>query len=394
MKTMLLRLCGPRAGSALVTVMGVIILVALVGAGMVTLGRQQIHSARRLRDYAKAQIIAESGVNAAYCVLKTNFTARNDPSKFPLTQFGDGSYDATVLPISSNLAAITSTGLCGLARAVARADIKNFPLPGPTNQPPLPQGAFAYAVVSGDTMTWNGNGTMTINGAGIHSNSRYKMTGCEVITGQNCNVSSSVEIWSTGTTKIHGNAQAPAWKGSSPANVIGGTPTTGAVSLVSIPDIDLTPYYQSALAYGQVYNGDIQLTGSTDLVVPGGIMWVNGTLRLNRSGPMVGCFIATGDIIVTGSGDQEKVAGYPAFVSRDGKVDLSGSGDVHGLVYAKSGSIQKTGNGVVVGSMICAGTFDKGGGWDLLVYENSTPVPPNNPNTSGRDRVVITAWQE
>lgn len=394
MKTMILNLRGSRTGSALVTVMGVIILIALAGAGMVTLGRQQIFSARRLRDYAKAQIIAESGANAAYCLLKTNFAARNDPNNFPLTAFGDGTYDVNVVPISSNLAAITSTGLCGLARAVVRVDIKNFPLPGPTNQPPQAQGAFGYAVVSGDTMTWNGNGTMTINGAGIHSNSRYKMTGCEVITGQNCNVSSCVQIWSTGTTEIHGNAQAPAWKGTSPANIIGGTPTTKAVPLVSIPDVDLTPYYQAALANGQVYSGDVHLTGSTDLVVPGGIMWVNGNLRLNRSGRMVGCFIATGDVIVTGSGDQEKVAGYPAFVSRDGKVDLSGNGDVHGLVYAKSGSIEKTGNGWVVGSMICAGTFDKGGGWDMLVYENSTPVPPGTPTSSSRDRVIITAWQD
>ncbi len=385
---------GSRQGSALITVMGIIILIALVGVGMVALGRQQIHSARRLRDYAKAQIIAESGANAAYSLLKTNFAARLNPDNFPLTSFGDGSYDVTVTSVTNDMAAITSTGLCGLARAVVRVDLKNFPLPGPTNQPPLAEGAYAYAAVSGDTMTWNGNGTMTINGAGIHSNGRYKMTGCEVITGQNCNVSSSVEIWSTGTTEIHGDAQAPVWKGTSPANITEGTPTTRSVPLVTIPNIDLSRYYQAALQNGQVYNGDIHLTGSTDLIVPGGIMWVNGNLTLNRSGRMIGCFIATGDVNVTGSGDQEKVASYPAFISRDGDVDMSGSGDIHGLVYARSGSIEKTGNGVVVGSMMCAGTFDKGGGWDLLIYENSTPIAPGDPNTSVRDRVVITAWQD
>lgn len=394
MNTLFLSLRGSRRGSALITAMGVIVLIALAGVGMVALGRQQIHSARRLRDYAKAQIIAESGANAAYCLLKTNFAAHANPANFPLTSFGDGSYDVTVKSVTNDVAAITSTGLCGLARAVVRVDIKNYPLPGPTNQPPLAQGAYAYAAVSGDTMTWNGNGTMTINGAGIHSNGRYKMTGCEVITGQNCSVSSSVEIWSTGTTEIHGDAQTPVWKGTSPANVIGGAPTTAPVPLVTIPNIDLSRYYQAAQANGQVYNGDLHLTGSTDLVVPGGIMWVNGNLRLNRSGRMIGCFIATGDVNVTGSGDQEKVAAYPAFISRDGDVDISGSGDIHGLVYARSGSFEKTGNGVVVGTIICAGTFDKGGGWDMLVYENSTPIGPGEPDSSVRDRVVITAWQD
>jgi type II secretory pathway component PulK len=54
MKTLLHNTRGSKTGSALVTVMGVVMLIAVVGAGMVSLGRQQIHSARRMRDYAKA----------------------------------------------------------------------------------------------------------------------------------------------------------------------------------------------------------------------------------------------------------------------------------------------------------------------------------------------------
>lgn len=381
-------------GSALVTMMIVLLLVCLASAALTGFARQQTHAITRIRDYMKAQAYAEAGVHDAYSVLKANWAARENDSAFPMKNYADGSYDPSVTPIGQNLVLISAVGRCNRATATAKADARNYggTAPGSTNATPS-HPAYGYAVVSGGQMTWNGNGlTRVINGK-IHSNNKLKLTGGQIL--QASLVSSSVEIWSTGNTELRGNAAAPAWQGKSPGNITG-TAVTGPVPLVPLPPLDLTPYYNHALANGQVYNGNQHFMGSGDLAPAGGIMWVNGNFKWSGSGRLIGCFIATGNIEITGSGDQIKVQNFPALVSRDGDIDISGSGSFHGLIYAMSGKIDKSGAGPVVGSMISAGVFDKSGNWDLLTYEDSTPTPPNvnvNPG-SGSDLVGITAWQK
>jgi len=391
MNTRLLKLRGSRAGSALVTVMGVIILIALAGAGMVTLGRQQIFSARRLRDYAKAQIIAESGANAAYCLLKTNFAARSNPDNFPLTQFGDGSYDVSVLSISSNLAAITSTGMCGLARAVVRVDIKNFPISLTNAVPnPGPGNPYGFSILAGGNLGWMGNSDMVMSNGWMHCNGAYSANGINIARG---NVESCVGISMVGGATITGYGKAPVISGGTI-----GTSMVASVPLVAIPDIDLSPYYNAALANGQVY-GSRSLSGN--VTPPGGIMWINGSLSLGN-GDYTGCFIATGGIELktTGNGciTNTAVNRYPALVSRDGTilVKQAKTWSFTGLIYCKTGSFDKQGNGDVfgAGAIIAAGDVTKNGGWSGMIWSDPTPIAPNQPLANIRDRVVITAWQD
>ncbi len=391
MKTMLNNLRGSSTGSALVTVMGVILLIAVVGAGMVTLGRQQIFSARRMRDYAKAQIIAESGANAAYSLLKTNFAARTNPNNFPLTTFGDGTYDATVASIGTNRASITSTGTCGLAKAVVRVDIKNYPIATSNGAPIQGQSPYGFAILAGANLGWNGNSDMQLSNGWMHCNGTYSANGVNTARG---NVESCVAISMVGQATITGMGKAPSVSGGTV-----GTPVVGSVPLVSIPDIDLSPYYTAALASGQVFNGDKSISGT---VTPaGGIMWVNGRLYLGN-GTYNGCFIATGDIELktTGNGtiDNNKVNRYPILVSRDAGITIkqAKTWTFNGLVYCKTGSFDKQGNGDVVGTgaIIAAGNVTKNGGWSGLLYSDPTPIPPNGNNNTIADKVVITAWQD
>ena len=259
---------------------------------------------------------------------------------------------------------------------------------------PQAVGAYTYAIVSGGKMGWSGSGTLNVGGGKIHANGQFKMTGSKLVIG---NISSRVKIWLTGSTKITGNAAAPAIKADGGA--ITGTTTVGLVPPVTIPDIDLTPYYNQALANGQVYNASTyHLSGSSDITVPGGVLWVNGNFKFSGSGKLIGCFIATGNIDYSGSGDQIKVADYPAFVARDGTIDISGSGKSHGLIYAKTGGFDKSGSGDHIGSIIVNGDFDASGSWNALTYENSTPVPPTGGGGGGSevfsDRVSVIAWQK
>jgi len=389
-----------RQGAALVSLMVIVLLVSIAGAAMVGFAKQQAFSITRVRDYMKAQAYAEAGANEAYSILKSDFASAQDPSLFPARNFGDGGYDATVTAVGSDQASIESVGQCGNASITVKCDVMNMAPAGGGGggggggSTPPAVGAYTLVIVSGEKMTWTGSGTMDINGGTIHSGADTKLTGSGKFNG---NFESQGRIWSTGSVKINGDATAPSWKGKSPGNVLG-TATTATPDPVALPPIDLTPYYDEALANGQVYNGYTHWSGSSKVTIPGGIMWVNGKFKYSGSGGIEGCIIATGDIDITGSGDQIKVGDFPALISRDGDIDIAGSGKFHGLIYAINGDFDKSGSGDTWGSIFCKGKFKKSGSWQLCTYENSTPVPPGGGGGGGgggsSDHVVITAWQQ
>lgn len=397
MKTLAGR-CGRNDGTAFIALIIIVLLVSVGTTMLMTQAKQQTYTTARVRDYLSAQAYAEAGANEAYNKLKTNFAICGNDAEFPMTTYADGTYDATVTQVSSNQAAIVCVGTRGVATAWVKLDAINYnpgtsATPGTPGSPPDPNDAFGYAVVSGGLMTWSGSGVMDIGGGKIHTNNKYKMVGSQEVIGD---VSSCVQIWLTGTTKITGDAAAPVIKAS--GAVITGSQTVGPVPAVSIPDIDLTPYYNEASANGQVYSGNQHFTGSADLVIPGGIMWVNGNFKYSGSGQIIGCVIATGDIDISGSGDQIKVNEYPAVVARDGEIDISGSGKFHGLLYSGNGGFDKSGSGDVTGSIMTKGEFDKSGSWSLMAYENSVPVGPGTDGTEGTegtegDLVGVSAWQ-
>jgi cytoskeletal protein CcmA (bactofilin family) len=375
------------------TVMIVITVIGMLVVAMVYSSSVRALRARQLGNKTRAIAIAEAGVAQTYSVLATNWGLRYNNSVFPPSNYGGGTYDVTVqVPAgNSNQAILVSTGFYSTVSASVMADLYNY---GATNGGGgggggSGQGAYGYAIVSGGTMTWSGSGDVVLGpGAKIHSNDRFKMTGSGGVEG---NISSTVKIWLTGSSHITGNAAAPVFDTS--GSCITGSKTTGSVAAVAIPNIDLTPYYNAALASGQVYNGN-QHFSSGNVAPSGGIMWVNGNLRISSSGQMIGCFIATGNIDITGSGDQIKVANYPAFVSRDGDVDLAGSGQTHGLIYVRIGDFDTSGSGNHIGSIIVGGTYDASGSGDFMTYENSTPVPPGGGGTTNgpTDQIGISAW--
>ena len=379
-------------GSALLTVMGIVFLIAAVAASMAAMGHQQVFSSVRLRDYVKAQMIAEAGVNDAYNVIKTNWAARLNPANFPAKSFDGGTYDALVIAVISNQASIVSTGMYGTATAMVRADIQNF-VTTTTNGAPIPGSGnpYGYNILSGGQINWAGNSDMVTSNGFFHSNGSYLANGNNILHG---NVESCVSIELSGSATITGAGKAPAIVGTAI-----GTPTVTSVSTVSVPDIDLTPYYNAALANNQVYTGSKYLSGT---VTPaGGIMWVNGNIYLGN-GTYNGCFIATGEIDLQTSGNDtiklNKVNKYPVLASRDGAILVKQVKTLtfNGLIYCKTGSFDKQGNGDVYayGAVIAAGNVSKNGGWTAFIWNDPTPVPPGGSLLSSLDRAVITAWQD
>jgi hypothetical protein len=385
-----------KQGSALVTVLLYSGIVTIAVAAMVAFAMNAPVGARKTCNYLRAAAIAEAGVNQAYSQIVTNWAKCSDASAFPLTSYAGGTYDVAVAVVSTNMAVLSSVGTYKGSTATVEADVRNYGggvIGAPGGGGGTPQGCFAYAIIAGGTMTWTGSDTCNAGGGKVHCNGNYKMTGSQIITGA-C-VSSCGQLWSTGSSKIQADAMAKTWKGSSPGNVSGVALTTN-LAAVAITNLDLTPYYNYALSKGMVYSGDQHFMGSGDIAPNGGIMWVNGNLKFSGSGRLIGCFIATGDLDYSGSGDQIQTNNWPAFVSRDGNIDISGVGSKHGLIYARIGTFDISGSGAIYGSIICGGNFDKSGSWSFMCYQDSTPTPPGaGGGTPGKnpDNVVITAWK-
>jgi hypothetical protein len=372
-----------KRGAALFTILAIVFTTSAIMGVTMAASMQRAFMARKLSDRIHAKVIAEAGANEAYARLVTNFQDRDNADAFPKTPYADGAYDVGLQNVSPYVSIIHCTGYYGSAVAEVILDVKNYVdgLPGSESE-----AAYTYAVVSNGDTTWAGDGFFSVS-TKLHANSRFKISGN---ASMNANVSSSVKIEiKGGASTIDGNIAAP-WIHGSTKNVTG-TAATEPVPQVDIPNIDLTPYYNMALSNGEVYDGPLTLTEAT--VPAGGIMWVNGDLSLSGSGTLTGCFIATGDIHLVGSSDQVQVEDFPAFVSRDGDINLAGNGDYEGLVYAKIGNVDLTGSGTLSGSIIAGGDVYKAGASTIITYEDSTPTAPGEDATEN-STLAVTAWQK
>lgn len=371
-----------RKGSALFTVMMIIMAVTALLAYTTRASLQQVFSAHKLADRIKAGAIAEAGAHDAYHILATNFTERTSDARFPLTSFAGGTYDVTVVPVSNTVAVIHSTGIYGSAHETVILDIKNY---GSSSDVSYPPNSFDFSILSGGEIKWSGGSQML--GASLHSNSGFTIGGSGFIE---ANIESSVSYKSNGNASgVTGDVSAPSISGN--LSNISGSKNVQAVPLVQIPDIDLTPYYNHALANGEVRSGNVSLTGG--YTPAGGILWVNGTLTIGGNANYVGSFFATGGVNIPGSGAITNPNPYPTIVSRDGDVSFTGDKSVEGLIYVKNGDYKQTAGNILTGQLIVKGDVDKAGGSMIINYVDSTPTPPDDSSNSG-DIIGLSAWQK
>lgn len=377
-----------RSGSALATVMVLLLIMAAIVGSMASVSSQRAFTARRLGDFARAQAIAEAGAHHAYSVISTNYGLRLRNDLFPRTDFAGGAYDVTLLTNVWGATLISSTGWYGTAECDVLIDAVKAGDPPNTNN--SAGGVFDYAIISGGNMTWGGNGVLVIQGGSgkVHSNEDFDMNGCGLTLGE---LSTVGEIVINGKVKITGDAEASNIVTKGGADITG-TETEGTVEKIFIPKYNLRPFYEWALTNGMVKSTDTKWTSSQ--AITGGVLWVNGDFEYTGSGSITGCVVATGNIKWAGSGSQVQTNNLPSLMSVNGDIDISGNGAFNGLIYARNGDFEKTGNGLIVGSIICSGTFTKGGGWDAFVFTNSVLIPPDGNTNYYLDVVYVSAWQK
>lgn len=373
-----------RSGSALTTVIVIVASVTALAAVIAAISLQRAYTAKLRADEIRALAIAEAGANDAYSVLATNWAARTNPAAFPPTVYGDGMYAVRVQPVSNNYAIITSTGTCGRAVQWVMLDAVNYT----EGTQGTDEDAFNYAILCGSTFTFRGCGNIS-GGDGrprLHSNATLDIRGS---AGVDLDIQSSTKISIGNNITINGSVKAPVLDYRPNKVTITGGATVGPVPLVTIPDIDLTPYYNWALAHGEVKDG-FSLSGGT-YNANGGIIWVNGNVQISGHAVVNGSIIATKDIKISGQADINQTGFGFALASRDASIDYTSSGTTRGLIYAKTGNFKQTANGRIEGQLIIKGTIDKGGSSDVVVFSKTVLTPPYGGDQG--DIVGISAWQ-
>lgn len=380
-----------RHGSALVTVLGVIFVIAIVAASMLAIGQSQARLALRSSDNMRAKMIAEAGANAAYNTIKTNFLKAGDPNSFPLTSFAGGTYDASVIVVQSNKASITSVGVYGTATAQSKVDVVNIPLLS-TNGPSTPSRPWDCGLFCNGYVQLNGSSS--VRGA-MHVNNYINANG-NLTWGAPTNIvyieASGANGFSTsGGGTIYGTVRAPVIN-------FGGAITTRRVEPVPtmpVPTIDLSAYYATAVSNGQVFGSTTISSQQNWGAIPGGVRWYNGSLLIKNNGDVTyqGCVIATGSITIKGGCRMTRKGTMPSLISRDSTIDFSGSQTTYGFIYAK-GDINFSGSGYHQGTIISGGNMSFNGSATLVVdYAYCEPGIVTAPNSTV-DRVYVKAWQE
>ena len=302
-------------------------------------------------------------------------------------------YDVTVIPVSNDIAVISSAGTCGSVTEIAILDIKNYGNMG-SSRYSWDFEAFDYAMICGGSFDFRGcgdvaNSTGGVSEALLHANGNMTIRGDATA---NVGISSSTEISIGNNNTIDGDVTAPDLDYNASKVNITGTASEEEVPLVVIPDIDLTPFYNWAASHGEVQNG---FTFSGASYTPnGGILWVNGDVNISSHAVINGSIIATGDINISGSVNVNAPDNGFAIASRDGSIKNTSSGDITGLIYAKVGDYDHTANGKVVGQVIVGGDIKKAGNSDVWLFSKTDLRDPGSTGDDTESNAIgASAWQ-
>lgn len=317
-----------RKGSVLTAAIMMTLVGSLVAGSLATQVSQQSSYSYHGELSQKALFVAEAGANEAIALLKENYNYKDDPSNFPETAFGNGTYDVTIQE-TGNIVAIISTGtIDGVERTVSINVTEDTGAEG-----------LDFAFFSNDNMTIQGNPDVI---GDIHSNEDITISGNPIIDG---NASATGNIVITGNPSVNG--------------------TFPGVPPVDFPSFDFNYYYNLADPSDR-YSGNQNWSGNQTLTPVNGVIYIDGDIRISGNITLVGAIVATGSITINGNVSQTGIEGVPMLMSRDNNIRINGNvtqGD--GMIYAKTGDILIYGNVTMDGQVVAFGQLYVAGNPDV-----------------------------
>ncbi len=295
------RRTGSTAGSALITVLGVSLILMLAGATMVALSRQSIYRIQRRANYAQAQAVAEAGVADMLAKLGTNYSYWQTKT-YTAPFLTNGNY-YVVTKVTNGHVLITSDGIYkGESNRTILELLGSFQ----TQQ----NGIYNLnsAVFSGGSITFS-TGAYTMNGD-VHANGNIILGGNGTVSGL-----------TTATGAIVG-------------------PTSNVVRayqvFVPLPHFDFDNYRQLAIDGGTYLEGAQTLSGRPIASPTNGILYVNGNLTIKNNSNFAGTIVVNGNVTIVNQFTQQSFAGksdMPSILST-GSITISNHTTLNGVLYA------------------------------------------------------------
>ncbi|MFH1970067.1 MAG: hypothetical protein ABIJ53_07080 [Verrucomicrobiota bacterium] len=286
-----------RAGSALVAVLGVSLILMLAGVTMVVLSRQSMHRIQRTVHYAQAQAVAEAGIADMTAKLGTDYTAWQN-TNYTAPFFTNGAYYVvTTQPQTNGNVLITSDGI--------------------------------YMGVSNRTI-------MELLGTVEDYNNLLYNTNAAIMSGGPFTLSS-------GAATLHGDVAANGsvtYGGGASSNQIDGYVSNNIIPPLVLPTFNFDSYRQMATNGGTYYPTNVTLSGTPIASPTNGILYVNGDLTIKHNSSFIGTIVVNGDIDINNNFTQTNApscydpvsSNMPSLLST-GNITLGNNGTYYGVMY-------------------------------------------------------------
>ncbi len=364
---------GPKrqVGAIFLGTMIALLMMAIVGGAIFSLTSQDLFFVNHLKKYTQARNLAEAGLAQACASLKSNWSSN---AAYPMTNVGQGNYQATVATTSSRTL-VTSVGTVqGITRSVTAEVV------------PPTISAFNYSIASGGSSTIDSG---TGQSPGIVTGSIYSYGGM-TLDGPS----------SGGVFQINGDAVTASGSLAVSSSVtVSGTQTTNYATTVPFPSVDLSYYQAIASANGQYFAGSkVYNSGQIPAAPAGGVIYISGSCTVYGTQNTNTTLVVGGSLTIQKTGNTypkitvTKTDGMPAMVVMGSMAyQSSGNGgsylNVTGLIYTAGSFSFQSGNNdtfTLNGSLVSLGSISISPQSQNLVtinYQQQNPpgftIPPS-----------------
>ncbi|KMQ50776.1 hypothetical protein CHISP_2299 [Chitinispirillum alkaliphilum] len=373
-----------KAGSALVGVLAISILLSIAAAGYIGLARNTVNSEHLALNDTRALLAAESGLLIAGSLVlqQDEWPASDLPDLLGELLRGenavngfDVTVDASLTGLEGDSILITSTATSPLIFYDKQISLTIY---NTGLNVPFDTNAFDHGIFAGEEIHIAGNGDIRnpdSTFASAHTNGTFQITGNSNVQ---ANISASDDITMSGNS-----------------NHIGTSETQ--VQPIDFPDIDLTPWKTTAQQNGQRFTSLTEIPFQNNTYEPeGGILWIDSDEEIKISQKTItGTIIVNGDISFESSSLLLGPDDNFAIASVSGNIRVS-TGEIEGLIYAKNGNYIHDGQGTVNGQIIAKGSVTRKGSPQstlTITYKRIIPIIPETGTNPSR-KIISGSWSE
>ncbi len=348
-----------KRGSVLLTVVGLVTIMLLVGIGVSWMTAQAAFTSRKMLSASRALAIAEAGVADVLAIMSTNYNAGVGIAYSKA--FGDGEFSiTTALDETSGNVLISSTGVFDDETRTTRLELMGDMYAG-----------------------WNalmGNAVMVAQGDIILSTSALRITG---------------RVHANGNIIKEGGANPPIEGNLTAGGTIGVTPQSGFVAVENHPQVSVPTYFPlddwkaAAQSGGLYYSGNQDWRG-VNLQPGNGIVYVEGDVVVNNNSSLEGTLVASGSITINNRFNQTQVNTDSPAMLAGVNINLMNRNNYTGVIWAGNNIVTRN-NKTIDGALIALNNIDAR---NQATLDGPFQPPVWTPGVQPMPEVIVGGWLE